>query len=110
MLRKKNCQENLKILPEFMFYPFGEKSWKQLFKCSNTRKDQRVIDIQCISENLFHMENIPGVRQEAERLAWPPSVDRPQQHYPDRGHAGGLSSDQPRGGSLSSHIHQGDQE
>ena len=25
-----------------MFYPFGEKNWKQMFKCSNSRKEQRV--------------------------------------------------------------------
>ena len=42
VLRKKTCQGNLKILPEHMFYPFGEKNWKQMFKCSSNRKEQRV--------------------------------------------------------------------
>ena len=42
MWRKKTCQGNLKILPEQIFYPYGEKNWKQIFKCSKSRKEQRV--------------------------------------------------------------------
>ena len=43
VLREKTCQGNLKILPEQMFYPFEEKNWKQIFKCSKNRKEQRVL-------------------------------------------------------------------